>query len=349
MHHATLGRSGLKVSRACLGAMNFGRSHPFASCDEVEAGRIIAAFLDAGGTFIDTADAYTGGESEEIVGRAIAGRRDSVVLATKGFMPQGEGPNERGLSRLHLTRALEASLRRLGTDHVDLYQCHNWDPATPIEETMRTLDDFVHSGKVRYIGCSNFTAAQIVEAQWAAERIGGTPFTSLQPQYSLIARSIEAEILPACARHGLGTAVYSPLGSGILAGRYRRGEAPDAGSRIGRLRGSAMAMARAVADDLYQDRNLAIADEVREVAAELGATPAAVALAWVRSRPGVTSVIVGPRTLEQLESGLAGFDLDLPADAAARLDEVSWTPSLVPVNGMLAPHATSRLAATGPG
>ncbi|MEO3874700.1 aldo/keto reductase [Nonomuraea sp. B12E4] len=165
--YLNLGHSGLKVSRASLGAMNFGETSSFASCDEAEARRIIDTFLDAGNNVIDTADAYTGGESEEIVGRAVRAKRDSVVISTKAFMPQQDGPNNRGLSRAHLTRALEASLRRLGTDYIDIYYCHQWDPNTPIEETMATLDSFVRSGKVRYLGCSNFTAAQIVEAQWA--------------------------------------------------------------------------------------------------------------------------------------------------------------------------------------
>jgi aryl-alcohol dehydrogenase-like predicted oxidoreductase len=323
MAYATLGRSGLKVSPACLGAMNFGVSGPAGNCDEAEATRIVEAYLGSGGNFIDTADGYTSGESEQIVGRAISGKRDSVVLATKAFLPQGPGPNDGGLSRVHLTRALEASLRRLGTDYIDLYQCHQWDSATPIEETMATLDGFVRAGKVRYLGCSNFTAAQIVESQWAAQRLNATPFISLQPQYSLVARGIEAEILPACDRHGLGTLVWSPLGSGVLTGRYRRGIAPEADTRLGRLKASPSPMARAWADGFLNDRNLGIADEVAKVAAEVGITPTATALSWVRQRPGVTSVIIGPRTVEQLDGNLAGFAVDLPAEAVARLDEIS--------------------------
>ncbi|GIH98853.1 aldo/keto reductase [Planobispora takensis] len=334
MDYPTLGRSGLKVSRACLGAMNFGTSGGVASCDESEAGRIVDAFLEAGHTFFDTADAYTGGRSEEILGRAIGRRRDSVVLATKAFLPQGPGPNDRGLSRAHLTRALEASLRRLGTDYIDLYQCHQWDHGTPIEETLATLDGFVRAGKVRYIGCSNFTASQIVESAWAAERLGVTAFTSLQPQYSLVVRDVEAEILPACERHGLGAMVWSPLAGGVLTGRYARGVAPAADSRMGRLMASPAPMARAWADGLLHERALGIADEVGRVAAELGTTSTAVAIAWVRRRPGVTSVVIGPRTVEQLHGTLAGFALDLPAEAAERLDEVSRSAALTPVNGM---------------
>src|SRR5579871_5818440 len=268
----TLGRSGLKISRACLGAMNFGTSAS-APCDEREARSIIDAFLDGGNNFIDTANVYTGGQSEEIVGRALKGKREKVVVATKGRGPQGEGPNDIGLSRLHLTRALDASLRRLGFDYVDLYQVHFPDADTPIEETMETLAGFVRAGKVRYIGCSNFSGSQIVEAQWAASRQNGIPFISLQPRYSLIAREIESDVLPACGRHGLGTLVYSPLGGGVLAGKYRRGEAPAPDTRFGRM--SALS-ARGIAE-----RHFAIADAVAQVAADLGTTSTAVALAWV--------------------------------------------------------------------
>jgi aryl-alcohol dehydrogenase-like predicted oxidoreductase len=219
MEYVNLGRSGLKVSRACLGAMNFG-TDPDARCGESDARRIIDAFLDAGGNFIDTADIYGAGQSEEVVGRAIAAKRDSVVLATKGANPLDVRPNGRGLSRLHLTHALDAGLRRLGTDYIDLYQCHNWYPDTPIEETMSTLDGFVRAGKVRYIGCSNYAVAAIIESQWASQRLMTTPFISLQAHYSLLAREIEAEITPACERYGLGLLTYAPLASGVLAGRY---------------------------------------------------------------------------------------------------------------------------------
>jgi aryl-alcohol dehydrogenase-like predicted oxidoreductase len=333
MDYVTLGRSGLAVSPVCLGAMNFGGGGVLAGCDETEARRIIDAYLDAGGNIIDTSNTYAGGESEQIVGRAIKDRRDSVVLATKGYGAQGGGPNDHGLSRVHLTRALDDSLRRLRTDHVDLYQCHFWDSATPIEETMATLDGFVRAGKVRYLGCSNFTAAQIVEAQWAADRVGGTRFVSLQPQYSLIARDIEAEVLPTCERHGLGTLVWSPLGGGVLTGRYRRDAEPDPDSRVARLRTSEVTQARRYGEQMLAVRSLDIADEVGRVAAELGSTPTAVALAWVSRRPAVTSVIVGPRTLDHLTGNLAGFALDLPAEAVQRLDAISWSDTIQPVNG----------------
>ena len=316
MSFVTLGRSGLKVSPACLGAMNFGTGDD-APCDEAEARRIIDAFLDAGHNFIDTANVYTGGQSEEVVGRAVASRRDSVVVATKGRGPQGPGPNDVGLSRVYLTRALDASLRRLGTDYVDLYQCHFPDPDTPIDETMATLDGFVRQGKVRYLGCSNFAGSQIVEAQWAAERIHGTPLTSLQPRYSLIARDIETDVLPAAQRHGLGSIVYSPLGGGLLTGKYRRGEQPAPDTRFGRRASDGWAATA------MTERNFEIVEAVEKGAAELGTTPTAVALAWVRSRRGVTSVIIGPRTLQQLEENLPGFDLELPPEVLSLLNDVS--------------------------
>ena len=315
-----MGASGLKVSRACLGAMMFGTG-PDAPCEEAEGRRIIDAFLDAGHNFVDTANTYTSGQSEEVVGRAIQARRDRVVLATKGRGPIGPGPNDQGLSRSYLTRALEASLRRLRTDYVDLYQCHFPDPDTPIEETMATLDGFVRAGKVRYIGCSNFEGSQIVEAQWAAARAGSTPFVSLQPRYSLISRQIEADVLPACQRHGVGTLVYSPLGGGVLTGKYHRGEEPPADSRVAR-RGQTFRGQNPWAS-MLSERSLRIADEVAKVAAEVGATPTAVAIAWVLSRRGVTSVIIGPRTFDQYEQNMEGFALELDRDTVKRLSDVS--------------------------
>jgi aryl-alcohol dehydrogenase-like predicted oxidoreductase/ketosteroid isomerase-like protein len=319
MAHATLGASGLKVSGAALGTMNFGTTGGVRGCDEPTAARIVGAFLDAGHNLVDTADAYAGGESERIVGRAIRGRRDEVVLATKAGMPQGPGPNDRGLSRAHLTRALEASLRRLGTEHIDLYQCHQWDPGTPVEETLDTLDGFVRAGKVRYLGCSNVTAAQLVDAHWTARRRRLTPFVSVQPQLSLIARDALGEVLPTAARLGVGAIVWSPLGGGVLTGRYRGGTV-EPGSRVARLREMGTAPARQWAESMLQPRYDWQAGLAAAVATDLGSTPAAVAIAWARRQPGVTSVIVGPRTVDQLADNLAGFDLDLPPAAAARLD-----------------------------
>jgi aryl-alcohol dehydrogenase-like predicted oxidoreductase len=314
MEMTTLGRSGLHVSRACLGAMMFGHGDN-APTSEEDSRRIIDAFLDAGGNFIDTANLYTGGQSEEVVGRAIKARRDDVVLATKGFMPIGEGPNDRGLGRKYLHRALTDSLRRLGTDYIDVYQCHAPDLDTPIEETMATLHGFVQSGKVRYIGCSNWTGSQIVEGQWAAEKHHLSPFISLQPPYSLTNRKIEDDVLPTCQRHGLGTMIYSPLGGGVLTGKYRKGEAPPADSRAGRGQGWGRQM--------LEERNLDLADEVGKVAAEVGATSTAVAIAWVLARRGVTTVIMGPRTFDQYEQNMEGFDLHLDRTLVKRLSDAS--------------------------
>jgi aryl-alcohol dehydrogenase-like predicted oxidoreductase len=296
--------------------MNFGTSET-APCNEADARTIIDAFLDAGNNFIDTANVYTGGESEGIVGRAVVGKRDKVVIATKARGAQGPGPNDVGLSRLHLTRALDASLKRLGTDYIDLYQMHHFDPDTPLEESMETLAGFVRAGKVRYIGCSNFTGSQIVECQWAAERGNGIPLTSLQPRYSLISRDIETDVLPTAERHGLGTLIYSPLGGGILSGKYQRGQAPAADTRYGRRGRPGMAAM------VLTDRNFEIVEAVEDVAAELGATPIAVAIAWCLARRGVTSVITGPRTLQQLQDYLPGFDLKLPEEAVKKLSDVS--------------------------
>ena len=324
MDYRTLGRSGLKVSRACLGTMNFGGTGQPPFCDEAESRRIIDAFLDAGGNFIDTANNYTEGHAEEIVGRAIAGKRDKVVIATKARSAQGPGPNDSGLSRLHLTRALDASLKHLGVDYVDLYQMHAFDPDTPLEETMDALDGFVRAGKVRYIGCSNFTGSQIVEAQWAAARNGGVPFISLQPRYSLISREIEAEVLPTAERQGLGTLIYGPLAGGVLSGKYRRGEEPPADTRYGGPMGSRGAPGMvAQAEHALRDRNLDIAEAVSAVAEALGAAAAAVAAAWCLTRRGVTSVIMGTRTAAQLEAYLTAFTLTLPEDAIKRLSDIS--------------------------
>lgn len=325
MSFLTLGLSGLNVSRACLGTMTFGNMEW--GTDETESKRIVDAFVDAGHNFIDTADVYNSGASEEIVGRAIEEKRSDVVLATKGYNAMGDGPNDRGSSHAHLTRALEASLRRLGTDYVDLYQLHNWDHDSPIEESMATLDDFVRSGKVRYIGCSNFFASQLVEAQWAADRHGGVPLVSLQPQYSLIWRDIELDILPTATRHGLGIIVWSPLGGGMLTGKYAKGAELPADGRLSR--GSDME-AEGMRMLTLTDRNFAIVAEVEKVAAEIGATATAVSLAWLLGRPGVTSLIIGPRTVDQLEQNLAGFDLELPVESAKSLSRVSRPPVTYP-------------------
>ena len=322
--HTTLGNSGLKVSCLCLGAMNFGNEAW--GCDEPTSAKIIDAFLAAGHNFVDTANTYAGGRSEEIVGRAIAARRDEVVLATKGYSPEGSGPNEWGNSRENLTRSLENSLRRLGTDYVDLYQCHNWDWTTPVEETMATLDGFVRSGKVRYLGCSNWQGSQIVEGQWAAQRNNGTPMVSLQPQYSLLVRDIERDILPTARRHGLGVIVWSPLAGGVLTGKYTRDDIP-ADSRLGKASQDNWERMRKA---MLNERNFEIVDEVGTVAEQLGTTHATVAVAWTLQQRGVTSAIIGPRNVEQLEDNLAAGSLDLPAEIAKQLDRASRSPWAYP-------------------
>src|SRR3984957_6913397 len=325
MSFISLGKSGLQVSRACLGTMTFGNTEW--GTDESESQRIVDTFLDAGHNFIDTADVYNAGASEEIVGRAIAKKRSDVVLATKGYNVMGSGPNDRGSSRAHLTSALEASLRRPGTDYIDLYQLHNWDHDTPIEESLATLDSFVRSGKVRYIGCSNFYGSQLVEAQWAADRQGGAPLVSLQPQYSLIWRDIELDILPTAIRHGMGVIVWSPLGGGMLTGKYATREDLPADGRLSR--GSDME-AEGMRMLTLTERNFEIVAEVSRVAGDLQTTPTAVSLAWLLNRPGITSIIIGPRTLDQLDQNLAGFELVLPLDSAKGLSKASRPPVSYP-------------------
>ena len=317
----SLGNSGLKVSPICLGTMNFGNEQW--GCDEPTSVKIIDAYLGAGHNFIDTANVYAGGRSEEIVGRAIASRRDDVVLATKGFNPDGPGANNWGNTRANLTRSLENSLRRLGTDYVDLYQCHAWDPTTPLEETMATLDDFVRDGKVRYIGCSNWLASRIVEAQAIARTNGSTPLVSLQPQYSLIVRDIEIDILPTAKRHGLGVIVWSPLGGGLLTGKHSKAKAAD-DSRFGKVNeGDIWELLKR---SLFTDRNFEIVDKVGEIAASLGTTHTAVAVAWTLAQDGVTSAIIGPRTVEQLEDNLTAGELALSDAVLKDLDRTSRGP-----------------------
>ena len=308
--------------------------------DQPESQRIVDAFLDAGHNFLDTADVYNAGVSEEFVGKAIANKRDDVVLATKGYNHMGDGPNDRGSSRVHLTRALEASLRRLGTDYIDLYQLHNWDHGTPIEESMATLDGFVRSGKVRYIGCSNFYGSQLVEAQWAAHRQGGAPLVSLQPQYSLIWRDIELDILPTATRHGMGVIVWSPLGGGMLTGKYTKREDLPADGRLSR--GSDME-AEGMRMLTFTDRNFAIVAEVSRVATDLGSTPTAVSLAWLLNRPGVTSVIIGPRTVDQLTQNLAGFAVGIAAELSQGLAPGLTAPGELPLV-----HAAPDVTASRP-
>jgi len=308
-----LGRTGLKVSNLCLGAMTFGNQQW--GCDEATSKAIVDRFLEAGGNFIDTADVYVGGVSEEITGRAIRDKRQSVVLATKVAGPMGGGPNDLGLSRKHILDAVEASLRRLGTDFIDLYQVHAYDPTTPLDETLGALDDCVRSGKVRYAGCSNYSAWQLMKANALARELGTARFDCLQPQYSLICRFIEREHLPLCIEEGIGVIPWSPLAGGLLTGKMGRGQAPPEGTRA-----SVDTMNR---ERFSSERNLEIADAVAQVARTLGASASQVALAWVMCQEGVTSPIFGARSLEQLEDNLGAADLTLGEEALGRLEEVS--------------------------
>ncbi|WP_433894266.1 aldo/keto reductase [Streptomyces sp. CA-111067] len=319
MEHRNLGRSGASVSALSLGTMTFGAESEEA-CSHAQLDR----FVEAGGTFIDTADVYSAGVSEEIVGRWLAARpasvRDRVTIATKGRFPTGDGPNDVGLSRRHLDRALNASLRRLGVDSVDLYQVHSWDPLTPVEETLRFLDDAVRQGRIHYVGLSNFTGWQLQKAVDIADFRGLSRPVTLQPQYSLLAREIEWEITQACASEGLGLLPWSPLAGGWLTGKYRRDERPTGATRLGENPDRGV---EAYDRRSRVERTWAVVDEVRAVADEHGASMAQVALAWLLGRPMVTSVILGARTVAQLDDNLGALDVELSADDLARLDKAS--------------------------
>ena len=325
MEHRQLGASGLRVSVLTLGTMTFGGQGKFASVgstDVAQATRQVDLCLDRGVTTIDTADVYSGGLSEEIVGAALKGRRDRVVLATKARMPMGEGPNDAGLSRRHLIAACEASLRRLGTDYIDLYQVHEWDGRTPLEETLHALDALVQSGKVRYVGCSNYAGWQMTKALGISARTGYQRFVSQQVYYSLQAREAEYEIVPSAIDQGVGILVWSPLAGGLLSGKYRRGQEGPAGSR--HLTDWNEPPVR------DEDRLYDVVDALVEIGEARGVSAAQVALAWLLGRPGVTSLVVGARTDEQLADNLAAADLALSSDERGRLDTLSAPPLLYP-------------------
>jgi len=296
-----LGRTGISVSELCLGAMTFGRE-----ADEKSSHAMVDRFLDAGGNFIDTANVYSDGISEEITGRALQGKRDQVVLATKVRFQSGPGPNDVGLSRRHIRLAVEQSLRRLGTDWIDLYQVHCWDNRAPLDETLSTLDDLVHEGKVCYLGASNYTAWQLAKSLGIAEGRGLQRFASLQPEYSLITRDIERELLPLCRAEDLAVLPWSPLAGGILTGKYAKGADLPSGTRGGEVEEPITFTYK------LDDRAWGIVDAVQKIAAETGKTAAQVALNWVTYRPGITAPIIGARNLDQLEDnlGAVGWQLD---------------------------------------
>jgi aryl-alcohol dehydrogenase-like predicted oxidoreductase len=337
MEYRTLGRTGVKVSSFCLGTMMFG---PWGNRDEDECIGMIHHALDAGINFVDTADVYGEGRSEEIVGLALKGRRDDVVLATKVHGRMGEGVNSQGNSRYWITREVENSLRRLRTDHIDLYQLHRPDPDTRIEETLGALTDLVHQGKVLYLGCSTFPAFQIVESHWAADRRGLERFVCEQPPYSIFVRHIELDVLPVCRRYGMGVIVWSPLAGGWLAGRYRRGHETPPDSRAVRYKERGSPLARRYDRELREnERKLDLVDDLSVVADKAGVSLAQMALAFTLAHPAVTSAIIGPRTPEQLRDLLGGADARLDPDSLDAIDH------LVPPGTTLAPDLDRGWAA----
>jgi aryl-alcohol dehydrogenase-like predicted oxidoreductase len=318
MEYRVLGSTGTVVSTQCLGTMTFGKE----SSEEVSHAQL-DRFVERGGNFVDTADVYSRGVSEEIIGRWLAARpgvRDRLVIATKGRFPMGEGPNGLGLTRTHLSRALDASLRRLGVETVDLYQAHAWDPLTPIEETLGFFDDAVRAGKIRYAGVSNFLGWQLQKASLLARFRGLAPIVTLQPQYNLLIRDIEFELVDVCRNEDIGILPWSPLAGGWLTGKYLRDQSPTGATRLGEDPRRGM---EAYAARNAQERTWQVIDALREVAEDRAISMSQVALAWVADRPAVTSVILGARTLEQLDDNLAAADLHLSQKETARLDEAS--------------------------
>ncbi len=317
MEYRCLGATGLRVSELCLGAMTFGRES-----SEEDSHRMLDRFVDAGGNFIDTANVYSTGRSEEILGRWLAGRkRDDLVIATKVRFPMGTGPNEVGLSRKHILASVEASLRRLRTDYIDLYQVHCWDAITPLNETLSTLNALVQSGKVRYLGASNFSGWQLQKAIDLSRQMGWEPFVCLQPQYNLLTRTLEWEVLPVCQNEGLGVIPWSPLRGGWLSGRFRRGmEGPPSDSRI------AVAEERGWGErwSAYNNEHTwSVLDVLFAVSEEAGRMPAQVAINWLLRRPAVTAPIIGARTMQQLEANLGATGWELTPDQVERLNQAS--------------------------
>jgi aryl-alcohol dehydrogenase (NADP+) len=320
MHQTRLGRTGLSVSRLCLGTMTFGLQ-----CDERTSHAILDRALAGGITFLDTSDVYpaggtleTVGRTEEIVGRWLAGHRHEVIVATKCFGAMSDRPWDRGLSRKHVLDAIDGSLRRLGTDYVDLYQAHHPDPSTPIEETLRAFDDVVRAGKARYVGCSNYHAYQVARALGRSDVLGLARWESVQPRYNLLFRQIERELLPLCREEGLAVIPYNPLAGGFLSGKHRREAGPTAGTRF----------ALGTAGKTYQqrywhDREFATLDALRAIAAEAGMSMVQLAIAWTLANPVITSPIVGASRPEQLDDPIAGVGKTLDASLKARLDELT--------------------------
>jgi aryl-alcohol dehydrogenase-like predicted oxidoreductase len=314
MRYRTLGGTGIEVSVHCLGAMMFGA---VGNPDHDDCVRIIHIALDQGINFVDTADMYSAGESEQIVGKALRGRRDDVVLATKVHFPMGEGPNRGGNSRRWILSAVEASLQRLRTDWIDLYQVHRPDHSTDVEETLWVLSDLVRQGKIRAFGCSTFPAEEIVEAQWVAERRGLGRFRTEQPPYSLLARGIEASVLPVCQRYGMGVLVWSPLASGFLSGRYRKGQPVDLST--GRPALNPERFDPLVAENAAKFEAV---ERLAELAKDIGCSLSQLAVAFTVVHPAVTSAIIGPRTIQHLDELLQGALLTLDDAILDRIDEI---------------------------
>lgn len=315
-----LGRSGLRVSALSLGTMTFGGQGRFGHMGNLgvdDATKMVDAGLDAGVNLYDTADMYSQGLSEEILGKALGSRRDDVLVATKFNQRMGPGPNDVGQSRHHIMRACEASLRRLGTDHIDLYQVHNVDELTPVDEALRALDDLVRAGKVRYIGCSNFSAWHLMKSLATSERRGWERYISLQAYYSLVARELEHELVPASLDQGLGIMVWSPLAAGFLSGKERRGHNVPEGTRRAALGDTGT---------IDREQGYEIIDTLDEIAKQRGVTVPQVAINWLLRRPGVSTVIVGARKMEQLQDNLAAAEWELSDEEVARLDDVSSRP-----------------------
>ncbi|SDS55256.1 aldo/keto reductase [Actinoplanes derwentensis] len=318
MEYRTLGGTGTIVSTFCLGTMTFGNE----SSEEVSHAQL-DRFVEAGGNFIDTADVYSHGVSEEVIGRWLAARlgaRDRLVIATKGRFPMGDDPNSAGLTRVHLSHALDASLRRLGVDTIDLYQAHAWDPLTPIEETLAFFDGAVRAGKIRYVGVSNFLGWQLQKAATITQFRGLAPIVTLQPQYNLLAREIEFELVDVCRNENIGILPWSPLGGGWLTGKYQRDSTPTGASRLGEDPGRGM---EAYGPRNSDTRTWRILDAVRQVAEAHGVSMSQVSLSWLADRPAVTSVILGARTVEQLEDNLGAAGLHLPQKETELLTEAS--------------------------
>ncbi len=312
MRIRNLGRTGLKVSSVCLGCMTFG-----GQADEAESTRIMETALDGGVNFFDTADVYTDGRSEEIVGRFLRDRRHSVVLATKFASKVGEGPNDVGGSRAHIMHAVEASLRRLGTDFIDLYQMHQVDAATPLDETLRALDDLVRAGKVRYVGCSNFEAWRLLKANWTSDRLGVARFDCIQPRYNLLWREIERELLPACQDQGTGVIVYNPIAGGLLSGKHRFETEPDAATRFAQQGPGPLYRRR-----YWHREHFDAGERLRPVAQSEGLTLPQFAIAWTLRHPAVTSAIVGATSAAQLSESLGGVDHSVSQGSVTECDRV---------------------------